>query len=77
MTPRGGPEPELIKGGMAVDDRGAVRFVNDFDLSSVRRMYTVSNHAQGTVRVPDGVDGKAIPGADRTTPYGPSPSPPP
>ena len=41
------PEPRLIEGGLAVDDRGTVAFVNDFDLAPVRRFYVVSNHRQG------------------------------
>jgi len=43
-------QPELWKGGLSVDDRGEVGFVNDFDFSGVRRFYTVSNHAHGFVR---------------------------
>ena len=43
-------EPELLKGGLAVDDRGEVGFVNDFDFSDIRRFYTVSNHQPGFVR---------------------------
>jgi dTDP-4-dehydrorhamnose 3,5-epimerase-like enzyme len=42
--------PELIRGGLAVDDRGEVGFVNDFDFDGVKRFYTVSNHAPGFVR---------------------------
>jgi dTDP-4-dehydrorhamnose 3,5-epimerase len=44
--------PRLIKGGLAVDDRGEVGFVNDFDFAAagVRRCYTVTNHRQGFVR---------------------------
>jgi dTDP-4-dehydrorhamnose 3,5-epimerase len=42
--------PELLQGGLAVDDRGEVGFVNDFDFDGVRRFYTVSNHAAGFVR---------------------------
>ena len=42
--------PRLIRGGIAFDDRGAVRVVNDFDLSVARRFYTVSNHRAGFVR---------------------------
>jgi dTDP-4-dehydrorhamnose 3,5-epimerase len=40
----------LIEGGLAVDDRGQVSFVNDFGFAGVRRFYMVSNHAQGFVR---------------------------
>ena len=43
-------EPTLISGGIAVDDRGSVGFVNDFDFAGVRRFYMVENHAQGFVR---------------------------
>jgi len=43
-------EPELLKGGLSVDDRGEVGFVNGFDFAGVRRFYTVSNHVQGFVR---------------------------
>jgi dTDP-4-dehydrorhamnose 3,5-epimerase len=42
--------PILIKGGLAVDDRGEVGFVNDFDFAGVRRFYTVKNHRSGFVR---------------------------
>src|SRR5947209_17776348 len=43
-------EPVLYSGGLAVDDRGHVSFVNDFDLAGVKRFYTVKNHRQGFVR---------------------------
>jgi len=39
-----------MEGGLAVDDRGQVAFVNDFDFEGVKRFYMVSNHAQGFVR---------------------------
>jgi dTDP-4-dehydrorhamnose 3,5-epimerase-like enzyme len=42
--------PELIRGGVASDDRGRVAFVNDFDLDACRRFYVVENFAVGTVR---------------------------
>jgi dTDP-4-dehydrorhamnose 3,5-epimerase len=42
--------PRLIEGGLAVDDRGSVMFVNDFDLDEIRRFYVISNHAVGFVR---------------------------
>jgi dTDP-4-dehydrorhamnose 3,5-epimerase len=44
------PEPELLRGGLAVDDRGEVAFVNEFAFADVKRFYTVSNHGQGFVR---------------------------
>ncbi len=40
----------LIRGGLAVDDRGEVGFVNDFDFAGVKRFYMVENHRQGFVR---------------------------
>ena len=43
-------QPQLLKGGLAVDDRGAVSFVNDFNFSDVKRFYIVENHKQGFVR---------------------------
>lgn len=42
--------PRLIEGGLGVDDRGSVAFVNGFDFAGVRRFYVVSNHRQGFVR---------------------------
>lgn len=43
-------EPQLIKGGLAADDRGFVSFVNDFDFKDVCRFYMVENHAAGFIR---------------------------
>lgn len=43
-------EPKLIEGSLAVDDRGKVSFVNDFDFGGVKRSYWVSNHKAGFVR---------------------------
>jgi dTDP-4-dehydrorhamnose 3,5-epimerase-like enzyme len=43
-------EPKVINGGLAVDDRGQVTFINDFDFADVKRFYMVSNHKQGFVR---------------------------
>lgn len=43
-------EPTLIKGGLAVDDRGAVSFVNDFNFEGVKRFYMVENHKKGFIR---------------------------
>lgn len=42
--------PQLLKGGLAIDDRGTVSFVNDFDFDGVKRFYMVENHRQGFVR---------------------------
>jgi dTDP-4-dehydrorhamnose 3,5-epimerase-like enzyme len=43
-------DPTLLIGDLAVDDRGEVGFVNDFDFAGVKRFYTVRNHRQGFVR---------------------------
>jgi len=42
--------PRMIEGGLAVDDRGQVTFVNSFDFEGVKRFYMVANHAAGFVR---------------------------
>ena len=44
------PEPTLLVGGLAVDDRGELGFVNDFHFEGVKRFYMVSNHRKGFVR---------------------------
>jgi dTDP-4-dehydrorhamnose 3,5-epimerase-like enzyme len=43
-------EVHLITGDLAVDDRGVVRFVNDFDFAGVKRFYMVENHQAGFIR---------------------------
>lgn len=42
--------PCLIEGGLAVDDRGQVAFINGFGFEGVKRFYMVANHARGFVR---------------------------
>lgn len=42
--------PGILKGGIAVDDRGSVSFVNDFNFAEVKRYYMIKNHTQGFVR---------------------------
>ena len=39
-----------LPGGVAVDDRGYVSFVNDFDFKGVKRFYQVENHNSGFIR---------------------------
>jgi dTDP-4-dehydrorhamnose 3,5-epimerase-like enzyme len=39
-----------IKGTVFADDRGFVRFVNEFDFTRVRRFYQVENHSKGFIR---------------------------
>ena len=43
-------KPYVINGGIAVDDRGEIVFVNEFDFESVKRFYMVTNHRAGLVR---------------------------
>jgi len=40
----------LLKGGVAADDRGSLRFVNDFGFAGVKRFYVIENHRVGYVR---------------------------
>ncbi len=49
MTPEKA-KPLLMRGALAIDDRGQVGFVNDFAFADVRRFYTVRNHRAGFVR---------------------------
>jgi dTDP-4-dehydrorhamnose 3,5-epimerase len=42
--------PILLEGGLGVDDRGQVAFVNGFGFEGVKRFYMVSNHRQGFIR---------------------------
>ena len=55
-------EPTVIVGGRAVDDRGALGFINDFKLSEFERFYTVENHQKGFIRAWHGhlIEAKAI-----------------
>jgi dTDP-4-dehydrorhamnose 3,5-epimerase-like enzyme len=43
-------DPRIIKGGLAIDDRGLLRFVNDFDFSDVKRFYQVENYDISIIR---------------------------
>lgn len=43
-------EPLLIEGGLGVDDRGEVAYVNGFNFVGVKRFYVVSNHRSGFIR---------------------------
>ena len=43
-------ETKIISGGLSVDDRGSVTFVNDFNFSDVKRFYVVENHRAGFIR---------------------------
>jgi dTDP-4-dehydrorhamnose 3,5-epimerase len=43
-------EIKIINGGISADDRGFVRFVNDFNFLDVKRFYHVCNHERGFIR---------------------------
>jgi len=43
-------ETKILNGGKAVDDRGSVSFVNDFDFNDVKRFYQVENHDINFIR---------------------------
>ena len=43
-------ETKIINGGLSVDDRGSVTFINDFNFSDVKRFYVVENHRSGFIR---------------------------
>jgi len=54
--------PMLISGGLAIDDRGALQFANDFDLSAYKRFYIIRNHESRFVRAwhAHKIEGKAF-----------------
>ena len=41
---------DIIKGGIAKDHRGQIRFVNDFDMSLVKRFYIIKNQNTELIR---------------------------
>lgn len=43
-------KPILIKGGTFTDERGTLSFVNEFDLSAVKRMYTINHPNKRVIR---------------------------
>ena len=43
-------KPALLEGGLSVDDRGVVCFVNDFRFNGVKRFYLVENHQPHRIR---------------------------
>lgn len=42
--------PKLIKGGAFSDQRGTLKFVNDFNMSVVKRMYVTTNKSVDIIR---------------------------
>lgn len=55
-------DTKMFNGGVSADDRGTVRFVNDFDFKDVKRFYHVTNHRQGFIRAWHGhkLEGKYV-----------------
>lgn len=43
-------EIKIFDGGLSVDDRGIVTFVNSFTFAGVKRFYVIRNHKKGFVR---------------------------
>ena len=43
-------KPELTQGGLHTDARGVLRFCNDFDMSAVKRFYTIANSSEQPLR---------------------------
>lgn len=45
-------EPRIIKGGIAIDNRGTLSFVNDFNFETakIKRFYHVTNHDKSIIR---------------------------
>ncbi len=43
-------QPQIFKGGSHTDNRGTLRFVNDFDLKDVRRFYAIQHPDTSVVR---------------------------
>jgi dTDP-4-dehydrorhamnose 3,5-epimerase len=41
---------KIVDGGLAVDDRGVISFVNEFDFQNVKRFYQLENFSKQTVR---------------------------
>jgi dTDP-4-dehydrorhamnose 3,5-epimerase len=43
-------EINQISGNIAIDDRGSLRFINDFNFEGVKRFYQVQNHCKNFIR---------------------------
>ena len=43
-------EPTLIDLGLSLDDRGSLRYLNDFTFENWKRFYIVENHRAGFIR---------------------------
>lgn len=43
-------KPEIIEGGRHEDGRGSLRFCNGFDMTEVKRFYTIANSMEEPIR---------------------------
>ena len=43
-------EPHIIEGGNHIDTRGRINFVNDFDMSNIKRLYYTEHFSIDVVR---------------------------
>jgi dTDP-4-dehydrorhamnose 3,5-epimerase len=43
-------EINQITGNIAIDDRGSLKFINDFNFEGVKRFYQVQNHSKNFIR---------------------------
>ena len=41
---------KIIEGGISIDERGKITYVNDYDMTEVKRFYIIHNHDLETVR---------------------------
>lgn len=44
------PKPRLIEGGIFADERGEVRFINEFNFSEITRFYQIKQSSTDVVR---------------------------
>lgn len=44
------PNPQSLKGNRHEDERGIITYNNDFDVSKVKRIYTIENHSVDFIR---------------------------
>ena len=43
-------KPKVIEGGIFLDERGTLKFVNNFNFSDVRRFYIIENNSVDVIR---------------------------
>lgn len=43
-------QPYLITGGKHIDERGCIKFINDFDMSAVKRLYFTEHFTTDVIR---------------------------